>query len=147
MTDVTEASFTRLEHLGEIECWSLVADSQVGRVAAARRGAIHLLPVCHAVDRHRIVLRTEADGWLHQAADGRELVFEVDGWDEHSAWNVVVRGPARPLDRPEEMRRAAGLGIQAWAPIESDVFVELTPTAVTGRRVVRHHRDEAPWYW
>jgi len=147
MTDVLTAGITRLEHLGEIECWSLVADSPLGRVAAPRQSGIELLPVNHAVDRHRLVLRTEAGGWLHQAADGRELVFEVDGWDEHSAWSVVVRGAARVLDRPDEVHRAAGLGIQAWAPIESDVFLELTPTAVTGRRVVRHHRDEAPWYW
>ena len=147
MTDVTEARATRLEHLGEIECWSLVADSPLGRVAAPRAGAIELLPVNHAVDRHRLVLRTEAGGWLHRAADGRELVFEVDGGDEHGAGSVVVRGPARPRDDPDEVCRAAGLGIRAWAPIESDVFLELPPTAVTGRRIVRHHRDEAPWYW
>jgi len=147
MTDVTEARATRLEHLGEIECWSILADSPLGRLATSRGDRIELLPVNHAVDRHRLVLRTEAGGWLHRSADGRELVFEVDGWDEHSAWSVVVHGTGRPLELPEEVGRAAGLGIQAWAPIESDLFVELEPTSVTGRRIARHHRGEAPWYW
>ena len=147
MTDVLISGPTRLEHLSPIECWSLLADSPLGRIAAEGSEGIELLPVNHAVDRHRIVLRTEADGRLHQAADGRELVFEADGWDEHSAWSVVVRGTARPLEQTDEVRRAATLGIQAWAPVESDVFLELEPTAVTGRRIVRRHRGEAPWYW
>lgn len=147
MTDVAEARSARLEHLGEVECWSLLADSPLGRIAAPGPQGIELLPVNHAVDGHRLVVRTEADGRLHQAADGRELVFEADGWDEHSAWSVVVRGTARPLELAEEVRRAAGLGIQAWAPIESDVFVELDPASVTGRRIARRHRGEAPWYW
>jgi nitroimidazol reductase NimA-like FMN-containing flavoprotein (pyridoxamine 5'-phosphate oxidase superfamily) len=147
MSDVLEAGSTRLEHLSPIECWSLAADCPLGRIAAAGPEGIELLPVNHAVDRHRIVVRTEADGRLHRSADGRELVFEVDGWDEHSAWSVVVRGTARVLELAEEVRRASQLGIQAWAPIESDVFVELEPTAVTGRRIARHRRGEAPWYW
>jgi hypothetical protein len=147
MTDVLEAGSTRLEHLSHIECWSLVVDSPLGRIAAAGPGGIELRPVNHAVDRHRIVLRAEADGGLHRAADGRELVFEVDGWDEHSAWSVVVRGTGRVLERADEVRHASALGIQAWAPMELDVFVELEPTAVTGRRIARHRRGEAPWYW
>lgn len=145
MSDVLEARSARLEHLSPIECWAILADSPLGRVAAAGPEGLELLPVNHAVDRHRIVLRTEVDGWLADAADGREVLFEVDGWDEHSAWSVV-RSTARPLELPEEVERAATLGIEAWAPIESDVFLELTPTAVTGRRISRHRRS-APWYW
>jgi uncharacterized protein len=147
MTNLLEAGSTRLEHLSPIECWALLADSPLGRIAAAGPEGIELLPVNYAADRHRILLRTEADGRLHAAADGRELVFEVDGWDAHSAWSVVVRGTARTLELPDQVRRAATLGIQAWAPIESDVFVELEPTVVTGRRIARHRRGEAPWYW
>jgi nitroimidazol reductase NimA-like FMN-containing flavoprotein (pyridoxamine 5'-phosphate oxidase superfamily) len=147
VTDVLDARSTRIEHLSAIECWSILAGSPLGRVATVGPEGIELLPVNHAVDRHRIVLRTEADGWLHDAADGRELVFEVDGWDEHSAWSVVVRGTARPLELADEVHRASRLGIQAWAPIESDVFLELEPAGVTGRRIARRHRGEAPWYW
>jgi nitroimidazol reductase NimA-like FMN-containing flavoprotein (pyridoxamine 5'-phosphate oxidase superfamily) len=147
MTDVLETRSTRLEHLSAVECWAVLADSPLGRIAAAGPKGIELLPVNHAVDRHRVVIRTEADSWLHEAADGREVVFESDGWDEHSAWSVVVRGTARALELADEVRHAAALGIQAWAPIEFDVFVELEPTSVTGRRIARHRRGEAPWYW
>jgi nitroimidazol reductase NimA-like FMN-containing flavoprotein (pyridoxamine 5'-phosphate oxidase superfamily) len=146
MTDVVEARSARLEHLSTVECWAILADSPLGRVAAVGPEGLELLPVNHAADRHRIVLRTEADGWLADTADGREVLFEVDGWDEHSAWSVVVRGTARLLERPDEIARAATLGMEAWAPIEADVFVELEPVAVAGRRISRHRRS-APWYW
>jgi nitroimidazol reductase NimA-like FMN-containing flavoprotein (pyridoxamine 5'-phosphate oxidase superfamily) len=147
MTDVLETRTARLEHLSMVESWALLADSPLGRVATAGPEGIELLPVNHAVDRHRIVMRTEVDSRLHAAADGRELVFETDGWDAHGSWSVVVRGTARVLERVDEVRHAASLGIQAWAPIETDVFVELEPAAITGRRIARHRRGEALWYW
>lgn len=146
MSDVVEARSGRLERLSPVECWALLADSPLGRVAAAGPEGLELLPVNHAVDAHRIVLRTEAGGWLADTTGGREVLFEVDGWDEHSAWSVVVRATARLLERPDEVERASTLGIEAWAPFESDVFVELEPVAVTGRRIARHRRS-APWYW
>jgi nitroimidazol reductase NimA-like FMN-containing flavoprotein (pyridoxamine 5'-phosphate oxidase superfamily) len=146
MSHAIEARSARLEHLDQVECWALLADSPVGRVASIGPEGLELLPVNHAVDRHRVVLRTEEDGWLAETADGREVLFEVDGFDDHSAWSVVVRSTARLLELPEDVERAATLGIEAWAPIEDDAFVELTPHAITGRRIGRHTRS-APWYW
>src|SRR3954453_7034973 len=101
MLDVLETRSTDLEHLSVVECWAVLADSPLGRIATVGREGVELLPVNHAVDRHRIVVRTEAGGWLHDAADGRELVFESDGSDEHTAWGAVAAGWAGAPEAPE----------------------------------------------
>jgi len=144
MTDVLAA---RLEHLATSECWGAVAAAPLGRIASADSAGVEVVPVRHAVVGHRILLRTEAGGRLARLVDGREVVFQVDGWDEHGAWTVTLRGTARVTAEASDLRLASRIGLESWEPSDDQVLVVVKPFSVTGRRVVRGALRSPVWSW
>jgi hypothetical protein len=144
MTDVLAA---RIEHLAVPECWGAVVGAPLGRIAAADAAGVELVPVRHVVDGHRLLLRAPAGGRLARLVDDREVVFEVDGWDEHGAWTVAVHGTARVTDAEADLRRASRLGLESWEPADEEVLVVIHPASVSGRRVVRGALRSPIWSW
>ena len=64
-----------------------------------------------------------------------DVAFEIDGENGHTAWSVVVRGRARRLDE-HEAHRADDLPLRPWVGTHKYNVVEITPTAISGRRFV-----------
>lgn len=125
-----------LEVLRPDECWSLTGSVPVGRVAFVSDGEPMVLPVNHRVVGHHVVFRTARGALLHEALMDRPVAFEADGWDEthRTGWSVVIRGQASAVD----MSGADALALDAWADsVERDDWVRITPTEVSGRRIVR----------
>ena len=126
-----------LEVLSPEECWRLLREAPVGRVAFLEAGQPQILPVNHGVLGHRVVIRTARGALLNQAVLNRPLAFEVDGYDEatRTGWSVVVRGLGEPLRGDAD---PASFGLEPWADaVARDEIVELWPEEVTGRRIVR----------
>lgn len=94
------------------ECWALLRDAVVGRLAVIVDGAPDIFPINHVVDHGSIVFRT-ADGTKLAGASGRRVAFEVDGYDASSrqAWSVVVRGTAHEIKRVHDVLDARDLAI------------------------------------
>ena len=134
-------SRTSLDHQGlEVippeECWQLLRDAPVGRVAFVEAGDPMVLPVNHAVVGHRIVFRTLRGSLLHEALMAASVAFQVDGVDpvQRTGWSVLVRGVADLAEDPDEL---AKLGLQPWADtVDRDDWVQIRPDEVTGRRIV-----------
>ncbi|MEO3812256.1 pyridoxamine 5'-phosphate oxidase family protein [Sphaerisporangium sp. B11E5] len=122
------------------ECLRLISSGGVGRVAFGAAGAPAVMPVNFMTRHGTIVFRVAEDGLLHRVLRGAppdhpaEISFEVDHVDEagRSGWSVLVQGPARRLP-PGETTPAPG--VEPWVGGERDVYVEITPRSVTGRRV------------
>ena len=117
------------------ECWQLVRDSVVGRLAVTVAGSPDIFPVNPIVDHGTIVFRTSA-GTKLAAAKGRDVAFEVDGYDAGTAqaWSVVVKGRAQEIVDVAEALRALHLPVFPWEPGRKPRFVRIEPTTVTGRR-------------
>jgi nitroimidazol reductase NimA-like FMN-containing flavoprotein (pyridoxamine 5'-phosphate oxidase superfamily) len=126
----------RLVVLSEQDCWSLLEEAQVGRIAMNDADGPMILPVNYALDGTDVVFRTEEGGLLGTAADwGRPVAFEVDHIDEErrQGWGVVLRG---------ELRRAGGEDAARLAPMvmpfpggDRPVVGRIVASSISGRRV------------
>ena len=126
-----------IEVLSTTQCWELLRESVVGRLAVTVGGSPDIFPVNPVVDHGTIVFRTSA-GTKLAATKGRDVAFEVDGYDTSTAqaWSVVVKGRAHEIWEIDEALRALRLPLFPWHPGRKPRFVRLEPTSITGRRFV-----------
>ena len=131
----TESSAT--EVLSATECWALLRESVVGRLAVVVDGSPDIFPVNPVVDHGTIVFRTAA-GTKLAAAKRENVAFEVDGYDAGAAqaWSVVVKGRVVEIRERDETLRALRLPLFPWQPGRKPRFVRIEPSSVTGRRFV-----------
>ena len=131
------------EILSESECWELLHHAAVGRLAVDIAGQPDIFPINFVVDKSGIVFRSAAGTKLAGAVLNRLVAFEIDGYEpgDRSAWSVVVKGQARPIERMQEMFDAEDLPLFPWLAWDKPNFVRIEPTVVTGRRY--HIVDDA----
>jgi nitroimidazol reductase NimA-like FMN-containing flavoprotein (pyridoxamine 5'-phosphate oxidase superfamily) len=134
---MTSNETTDVEVLSTNQCWQLLRDSVVGRLAVTVDGSPDIFPVNPVVDHGTIVFRTTA-GTKLAATKGHDVAFEIDGYDPSTAqaWSVVVRGRAHEIWEVDEILAALRLPLFPWQPGRKPRFVRLEPVSVTGRRFV-----------
>ncbi|MGI5452133.1 helix-turn-helix domain-containing protein [Streptomyces sp. CA-249302] len=126
-----------LAELGVPECRELLATHGVGRIAVPTVSGPVVVPVNYSLVDGAIVFRTEPGSIPSQAA-GCQIAFEVDRIDDafSSGWSVLVRGRARTVTDPDEVRRLADRARSApWAGGHRDQWVRIDPLVITGRRI------------
>ncbi len=119
------------------ECFELLEPGGVGRVGFNAADGIMMLPVNFAVAGKTIVFRTAPDTLLAVHADA-QVSFEVDHADEalREGWSVLVHGRAHTVADEREVKRLEDwTDLEPWAPGARDVYVRITPTRITGRRI------------
>ena len=131
------------EILSESDCWNLLDHAAVGRLAVDIAGQPDIFPINFVVDNGGIVFRSAAGTKLAGAVLSGVVAFEIDGYepDERTAWSVVVKGDARPIERMQEMFDAENLPLFPWLSWDKPNFVRIEPKVVTGRRY--HIVDDA----
>lgn len=123
------------------ECWQLLHEQELGRLAFHLVDEVHLVPVNHAVDGdRRLVIRTSEGSKLLGLTMDADVAFEVDEVTEDEARSVVVRGRARRLRGPEA-DAVDQLPLRPWVDTPKHVVVAIEVDEITGRRF-RLHR---PW--
>ncbi|MFF2009573.1 DUF1918 domain-containing protein [Streptomyces sp. NPDC058195] len=130
----------RLEEVGEKECWELLGDHGVGRVAVEAADVLDVFPVNYRVIGGSVLFMTTATSALAlAAASGAEIAFEEDHLDEafHQGWSVLLVGPVRLVPDSVESRPLRDAAhAQSWAGEGRDTLVLLAPHRVTGRRIL-----------
>ena len=131
------ASAGQLRELTRAECFELLANEQLGRLAVVDDRGPVVFPVNYVLDRHTVVFRTEEGTKLHAASRGTRACFEVDGTDATAltGWSVIVRGEVTEVTDPAELARLSELPLHTWAPGTRDRYVRILPAVVTGRRI------------
>ncbi len=127
-----------LDVLAEPECWRLLDDHGVGRIAflAEPDNSPHVLPLNYAVRDHALVMRTRCGSLLDTTVDGCTegcpASFEVDHIDDAQSggWSVLLRGLALLTDVGDEPA-----DVEPWAGGVRVRQIRLTPRVVTGRRI------------
>jgi nitroimidazol reductase NimA-like FMN-containing flavoprotein (pyridoxamine 5'-phosphate oxidase superfamily) len=126
-----------LRTLSPAECFDLLEPGGIGRVGFASADGVMMLPVNFALRRKAIVFRTAPDTLLALYADG-QVSFEVDHLDEarREGWSVLVHGHAHKVTDERDVKHVEdGTHLQPWAGGARDVYVRITPTQISGRRI------------
>lgn len=128
----------KIQELTSDECMALLGREAVGRLAFVDPEGPVAVPVNFGLAGTRILFRVETDSHLRAAAD-TQVAFEVDHTDPDtgSGWSVLVRGVAEEvdLDHVPELLRQMGGTPRPWAEGVHNVWVAITPSKVTGRRL------------
>jgi uncharacterized protein len=127
-----------LEVLPTEQCWQLVADSPIGRVAFVDAGEPVVLPVTHGVHDHQIVFRSASGTKLSAAQQDAPVAFEVDGWDTttHRGWSVLVRGTAEAVYDDDEIADLRAAASTPWLEsARTGTWVRIRANEITGRRL------------
>jgi nitroimidazol reductase NimA-like FMN-containing flavoprotein (pyridoxamine 5'-phosphate oxidase superfamily) len=126
-----------LRTLGPAECFDLLQPGGIGRVGFASADGIMILPVNFAVTGKTIIFRTAPDTLLALYGDG-QVSFEVDHLDHElrEGWSVLVHGHAHKVtDESAVKHLEERTRLEPWAAGARDVYVRITPTRISGRRV------------
>ena len=119
----------RVQELTRSECFELLANEHLGRVAVTDDRGPVVFPVNFVLDRHTVVFRTEAGTKLHAASQGSRVCFEVDGTDlaVHTRWSVIVRGEITEVTDRAELARLRELPLRVWGPGARTHYVRILP--------------------
>ena len=63
------------------ECWDLLRQTEVGRLAVSIHDETEVFPINFVVDRGTVVFRTAQGTKLVGAIEGRTVAFEADGYE------------------------------------------------------------------
>ena len=120
--------------LTEDECWTLLGQQELGRLAFHLGDEVDIRPINYVVDapRRRLIFRTaEGDKLLGVVMDS-DVAFEIDEITGDHASSVVVHGNARRLEG-READVVEQLPLRPWVPTEKWHVVAIEPRSVTGR--------------
>ncbi|CAN5556829.1 pyridoxamine 5'-phosphate oxidase family protein [soil metagenome] len=125
-----------IEILDVEECNGLLRDTLVGRLAVDISGRPEIFPINYVVTDHGIVFRSGAGTKLAGAVLMHHVAFEIDGYEpeNRTAWSVVVKGWARPIERMQDVYDAEDLPLFPWVVSPKPNFVCIEPREITGRR-------------
>ena len=126
-----------LEVLSAQECWRLLGEQRVGRIAFTDRALPAIRPLNYVRAGQNLVLRVSGDA-LGSRLDGQVVAFEVDEIDTagHVGWSVVVVGTVRMVRSEAEIRRTVMMPL-SWAGADHQDVLLLTVGEISGRRVHR----------
>jgi nitroimidazol reductase NimA-like FMN-containing flavoprotein (pyridoxamine 5'-phosphate oxidase superfamily) len=129
----------KIESLTRAECFELLTQKLVGRLAFVDGDGPAAIPVNYGMAGEQIVFRVEQGSHLREVlAPG--VAFEVDHLepDAGSGWSVLVRGTGHELDMdqvPDLLRHMQGHTPGPWAEGIHNVWMAIEPHMVTGRRL------------
>ena len=123
--------------LDSAECWRLLEEAQVGRLAVAPVGEVDIFPVNFVVHDRVIYFRTAPGSKLFELTVNPAVALEIDGWDDRTAFSVVAKGTAERLESQAEIDEADRLALAPWLPTPKYRWVRITPNLVSGRSFLR----------
>jgi len=131
-----------VEVLDDAECWRRLGDAEMGRLAIAAGKSIDIFPVNFVVSNGALYFRTAPGDKLLELSVNPDVAFEIDGFDERSAWSVVVKGVAERLEAQADIDEADQLPLTPWVPTLKYRWVRINPMAVSGRAFLRSPEPE-----
>ena len=119
------------------QCAAHLESGGVGRlVFLTERGPV-AHPVNFAMYDGDVVVSTTPNQ-ANQLESQQRAAFEIDRVDEamREGWSVLVSGPARRVDNPDELVELSALELEPWAGGNRHAVVRIRAEIVTGRVIV-----------
>lgn len=122
--------------LNVTDCWSYLRQGEIGRLAVIIDDAPEIFPINYAVQHSAIVFRSAEGSKVDALLHNPQVALEVDGFEPESntAWSVILKRPAKPINNTEELIDTLSLDIFPWQPGAKNRFIRIDAEAVTGRR-------------
>ena len=122
-----------ISKLDSHESWGLLSGVRLGRLSSHKSAHPDIHPVSYVVHAGKIYFRTGDGSRLLTEVDGEAVAFEAAWQEVDNAWSVVALGNARAVGADERVALDS-LPILDFAGSIDDVWVEITPTELRGRR-------------
>lgn len=133
---------SNFEHLSVEECWRLLGEASLGRLALTdASGRPDVFPINIVAHEGAIYARSAEGSKLAVIAKSHEAALEVDGEDADYRWSVVVRGPVARLETDTdaatdaEIEASGVLHLASANPSGKPYVIRVRPTTVSGRRI------------
>ena len=126
-----------LRTLSPAESFDLLEPGGIGRVGFPAADGMMMLPVNFVVRAKTVIFRTAPDTLLALYSTS-QVSFEADCLDEalQAGWSVLVQGRAHEVTEEREIERLQNqTNLQPWAAGARDVYVRITPSRISGRRI------------
>ncbi|WP_353810196.1 pyridoxamine 5'-phosphate oxidase family protein [Agromyces sp. SYSU T00194] len=117
------------------ECWALLVENELGRLAVSIADQPEIFPVNYAAADGGILIRTAEGTKLFGVTVNHRVAFEIDDRSEHEGWSVVAKGNARTLEHEDEIAAAEQEPLTPWIATVKRNFVRIEIDELTGRRV------------
>jgi hypothetical protein len=126
------------ELLESHECWSLLRQVSVGRLAVWHEDGPDIFPVNYTTDHGTVIFRTGSGTKLQAALAEFPVAMEADGVNPETgvAWSVVIRGKAEVLTKTDDVLSTFSLPLFPWQAGKKDHFVRVVPATISGRRFI-----------
>ncbi|NHB85906.1 pyridoxamine 5'-phosphate oxidase family protein [Tessaracoccus sp. HDW20] len=94
MTSDPGSEVTYFSRLEADECWALLAEAEMGRIAWQGDDGLVVFPVNFRLDGHTVVFQTADGGALSRLTEPTEVAFQADEIDAEAAvgWTVLIQG-------------------------------------------------------
>jgi nitroimidazol reductase NimA-like FMN-containing flavoprotein (pyridoxamine 5'-phosphate oxidase superfamily) len=124
----------RLRTLTSYDCWSLLEEGEVARVAWVAPAGAAVVPVNYTVADGSMWFRIDPSSALGREVPGQRVAVEVDHIDpgHRAGWSVVVIGTAEVVPLPDVPE---SVDLRVWPSGPRSAFVRVVPAEVTGRRL------------
>lgn len=123
-----------VEVLSTDECWDTLLSTSLGRLGVAVAGEPDIYPINFVTADRKLYFRTAEGTKLLSLVVNQRVALEADGVGDDQAWSVVVKGTARIIEKQSEIDSVNALPLQPLIPTLKYIFVEITPTEISGRR-------------
>jgi transcriptional regulator with XRE-family HTH domain len=127
-----------LHDLTAAQCQVLIAAGGVGRFLFVQEGRGPVaIPVNFKMDGADVIFRTSGSSTAAEGIGQKPVSFDVDHLDDAlgEGWSVLLTGTASVVTGAAETGSVEALDITPWADGDRDVYVRLSPSQVTGRRI------------
>ena len=127
-----------LELLDETEALRLLALEEVGRVGVTMGALPAIFPVNYRLIDGCVVFRSAPGSKLSAAVNRTVVAFEVDDYNaaDRSGWSVLVVGPSEVVHDLDVTFKSLEAGLRPYVDGPRGLLVRITPTFVSGRRIV-----------
>jgi nitroimidazol reductase NimA-like FMN-containing flavoprotein (pyridoxamine 5'-phosphate oxidase superfamily) len=134
-----------LIELDEAESLRLIAPGGIGRIGYSGRYGPTVLPVNYQLYEGTVVFRTAQDSATDEdlrtgiAHAEYKVAFEIDDFDTaaRTGWSVLIQGSAHHVESEAERASVVAAGADPWPGGDRELFLRITPSRITGRRVIQ----------
>ncbi|MBP2414838.1 hypothetical protein JOF48_003637 [Arthrobacter stackebrandtii] len=126
----------KAEVLTTAQCWKLLSETSVGRLAVNVDGRPDVFPVNYRVDGETLIFRTGGGTKINAMNEDANVALESDAVSGEFglAWSVVVKGRAEAAAVDNPALNSKVHGFFPWQGVGKERLIRIVPETVTGRR-------------